>query len=95
METECIWDTSEHIVGQISALKLLGFTGRDAATQITEWGFTISQSTIGSQWNRYKRQNLGNHMENSGRKHIIGEDIKQLMIERVKFDCWVIAAALS
>jgi hypothetical protein len=37
METESIWYTSELIVGQISALKLLDFTNRDAATKITQW----------------------------------------------------------
>jgi hypothetical protein len=34
METECIWDTPELIVSQISALKLMGFTDRDAASSV-------------------------------------------------------------
>jgi hypothetical protein len=37
METESIWDTPELIVGQILALKLLGFIDKNAAIQITEW----------------------------------------------------------
>ncbi len=44
METECIWDTPELIVGQISAL--MGFTDRDAATQVTGWGFKVSHRTF-------------------------------------------------
>jgi hypothetical protein len=38
MNVEYIWDTPEVIVGQISALKLLGYSDRDAAAQITDWG---------------------------------------------------------
>ncbi len=38
METESIWDKPELIVGQLSVLKLLGFTNRDAVTKITQWG---------------------------------------------------------
>jgi hypothetical protein len=46
MKTQCIKDTPEFIVDQILAFKLLGFTDRDAATQITEWGgFKISHTT--------------------------------------------------
>jgi hypothetical protein len=36
METESIWDTPELIVSQILALKLLGFTDWDTASQIIE-----------------------------------------------------------
>ncbi len=34
-------------------------------------------------------------MENCARKHLLHEDIKQYMIDRVKFDRWITAAALS
>jgi hypothetical protein len=46
MGAESIWDTPELIAGQISALKLLGFTDRDVATQIIVWGFKISHRTV-------------------------------------------------
>jgi hypothetical protein len=46
MNVEYIWDTPEVIVGQISALKLLGYSDRDAAAQITDWGFQIGLSTV-------------------------------------------------
>ncbi len=68
-------------------MKLLGFTIKDAATQMTEWRFIISHMTVRNQWNKYKNKNLGNHRENFA--------IKQSMIYRVKFDRWKTAAALS
>jgi hypothetical protein len=47
MGAESIWDTPELIAVQILALKLLGFTDRDVATQIIEWRFKISHRTVG------------------------------------------------
>jgi hypothetical protein len=76
-------------------LKLLGFTDRDVATKIAEWGFKISQYTLGRQWNKYKSQDLDNHSENFGRKLVLDKDTKQLIIDCVNFDSWVIAVMLS
>jgi hypothetical protein len=51
--------------------------------------------TVGNQWNKYKNQDIGNHTENCGRKTLLDEDTKQRIIDRVKLDCWMTAAALS
>ncbi len=95
MNVEYIWDTPEVIVGQISALKLLGYSDRDAAAQITDWGFQIGRSTVNRQWKKYHEQDVGHNRENSGRKALLDEEQKQEMIDRVKFDRWETAASLA
>ncbi len=42
-----------------------------------------------------KNKNIGNNRENCARKPLLNEDTKQRMIDRVKSDCWITAAALS
>jgi hypothetical protein len=53
MDREETWDISDIFIGQIAALKLLQYSGRDAADKITEWSCAISKSSVGRWWNRY------------------------------------------
>jgi hypothetical protein len=46
MEVEQTYDTPHLIIGQISALKKLGYSNRKCAEFITEWGFCISYKTL-------------------------------------------------
>jgi hypothetical protein len=51
IEKERIFDTPELIIGQITALKLLLFSDRDAAYKVTKWGFQVGyNTTINKYW---------------------------------------------
>ncbi len=64
-------------------------------SQITEWEFTISHCTVSNYWNKYRSQDLGNYSKNYGKKPVLDEYTKQLMIDRVRLDRWMTATALG
>jgi hypothetical protein len=51
MEEERIFDTPELlIIDQITALKLLLFSDREAADKVTKWGFQVGYTTVNKYW---------------------------------------------
>ncbi|KAL4473462.1 hypothetical protein ABPG72_012141 [Tetrahymena utriculariae] len=95
MEVEQSYDTPEYIIGQISALKLLGYSNRQAAEQITQWGYSISHTSVGNQWQKYQSGDISSNRQNSGRKSRINSEVKDKMIDEVLNNRYMTAAEMS
>ncbi len=67
MEIDYVWDKPEYVIGQISALKKLGYSDRLTADTIKEWGFEIHCSTVNRIFNRFENCQIENNWINSGR----------------------------
>ncbi len=50
MKQERIFDALESIIGQITALKLLLYSDREAADQVTKWWFQVGLTTVNKYW---------------------------------------------
>ncbi|KAL4473429.1 hypothetical protein ABPG72_012108 [Tetrahymena utriculariae] len=95
MEVEQSYDTPEYIIGQISALKLLGYSNRQAAEQITEWGYSISHAGVGNQWQKYQSGDISSNRQNSRRKSRINSEVNNKMIDEVLNNRYMTAAEMS
>jgi hypothetical protein len=87
-------DTPLIQIGQIIALKHLGYSDKKVSELITQWGYRISKTNANNMWKRYRNGDVLNKRANCGRKLAIDKDTKTKMLNEVLKNRFTTAADL-
>ncbi|KAL4494377.1 hypothetical protein ABPG72_011186 [Tetrahymena utriculariae] len=95
MEIEESYDTPEFILGQLVALKLLGYSYRKIAEQISAWGFSISHPSVLKHWKRYEEGLSSNNRSNCGRYRKLEKKDENKIIKKVQQNRFLTAVNIT